>query len=255
MTILDTILNQKRKEISERILVRIENDPGSERPIYSLRKFLLDTEKTGIIAEFKRKSPSKGAINENADVQKVTAAYYANGASGLSILTDENFFGGSMGDLRDALSNPIPVLRKDFIIDESQVTEARHAGADAILLIAACLTVEETRKLASFSKKLGMEVLLELHDEKELGHICDEIEVIGINNRNLRDFSVDIENSLRLGDKIPNDKIRIAESGIDSPGVIMRFKQHGFHGFLIGELFMKEPDPGKAFSDFVKALK
>jgi indole-3-glycerol phosphate synthase len=224
------------------------------RPRLSLKQFLLDESKTGIIAEFKRRSPSKGRINEQADVVEVTTAYAGNGASALSVLTDELFFGGSTNDLLKARVNEIPVLRKDFMIDEYQIEEARAMGADVILLIAACLTPAEVQRLAAYAKELGLEVLLELHAEEELEHICEETEIVGINNRDLKTFKVDIERSLRMAQQIPDDKIKVAESGISSVENIVLFKQNGFKGFLIGENFMKAPNPAIAFAEFVKAL-
>lgn len=158
-----------------------------------------------------------------------------------------------MKEAREAVS--IPILRKDFIIDEYQLIEAKAIGADVILLIAACLSPGEVRRLAAIAKNLGLEILLELHDEKELDHICDETKIIGINNRNLKTFEVDIEKSLKMAEKIPGDKIKIAESGINSAENIRLFKENGFKGFLIGENFMKEANPGKAFEKFVNKLK
>jgi indole-3-glycerol phosphate synthase len=222
--------------------------------VLSLKESLLDKTRTGIIAEFKRRSPSKGVINATADVIRVTTAYTTHRASGLSILTDEHFFGGSDEDLVNARANAIPVLRKEFIIDEYQLVEARSIGADAILLIAACLDPAEVKKLAGAARRLGLEVLLELHDEEEIGHICDDTAIIGINNRNLKTFEVDIERSLRMAEMIPPGKIKIAESGISSAKAIALFREHGFHGFLVGENFMKQPDPGTAFASFVKEL-
>lgn len=221
----------------------------------SLKQFLLDENRTGIIAEFKRRSPSKGSINEQADVVEVTTAYTNNGASALSVLTDEMFFGGSTNDLLKARVNEIPILRKDFMIDEYQIEEARAMGADVILLIAACLTPAEVQRLAAYAKELGLEVLLELHAEEELEHICEETEIVGINNRDLKTFKVDIERSLRMAQQIPDDKIKVAESGISSVENIVLFKQNGFKGFLIGENFMKAPNPAIAFAEFVQQLK
>jgi len=189
------------------------------------------------------------------DVMDVTTTYTEHGASALSILTDENFFGGRNEDLIEARINEIPILRKDFIIDEYQIAEARAIGADTILLIAACLTPEEVKRLAAFAKALNLEVLLELHDERELEHICDEVDLVGINNRDLKTFEVDIERSLKMAEKIPAGQIKVAESGINSVEDILLFRQNGFKGFLIGELFMKEADPGVAFEEFVNALK
>ncbi|MFY7838639.1 MAG: indole-3-glycerol phosphate synthase TrpC [Lacibacter sp.] len=259
MNILDKIIAQKRIEVEERkaktIIAELKQQPLYTRATLSLKQFLLDDTKTGIIAEFKRQSPSKGVINGTADVVEVTSAYKNNGASCLSVLTDEQFFGGSTADLIKARVNNIPILRKDFIVDEYQIEEAKAMGADVILLIAACLTTAEVKRLAAYAKQLGLEVLLELHDEEELQHICDETEIVGINNRNLKTFEVDIERSLRMAKQIPDTKIKVAESGISSVENIQLFKANGFRGFLIGENFMKEENPGKAFAAFVQQLK
>ena len=259
MNILDTIIGCKKSEVrirkSEVSIAELEKRELFSRQVLSLNDFLLDESRTGVIAEFKRKSPSKGIINDKADVVEVTKGYTRNGASCLSVLTDEHFFGGSDEDLIKARINDVPILRKDFIIDEYQLIEAKSIGADVILLIAACLSVAEAKHLASFAKDLGLEVLLELHAEEELGHICDETSIIGINNRNLKTFDVDIERSLRMAEQIPSGKIKIAESGIDSIESILLFREHGFKGFLIGEYFMKQPDPTIAFAEFVKQLK
>ncbi|MEO8403851.1 MAG: indole-3-glycerol phosphate synthase TrpC [Chitinophagaceae bacterium] len=258
MNILDTIIAYKKEEIKKRKLqttvTALEGRPLFARKTLSLKDSLLNKNRTGIIAEFKRKSPSKGDIHAGADVVAITKAYTANGASGLSVLTDEHFFGGSDEDLQKARINDIPLLRKEFIVDEYQLTEAKSIGADAILLIAACLTPTEVKQLAGFANKLGLEVLLELHAEEELEHICDEVQLIGINNRNLKTFEVDIERSLAMAARVPDDKIKIAESGIHSVADIILFKEHGFKGFLIGETFMKAADPGMAFADFVKKI-
>jgi indole-3-glycerol phosphate synthase len=258
MNILDKIIAQKRIEVEERkakmSIAELKQQPLYARATLSLKQFLLDDTKTGIIAEFKRQSPSKGVINGKADVAEVTSAYTNNGASCLSVLTDEQFFGGSTADLIKARVNNIPILRKDFIVDEYQIEEAKAMGADVILLIAACLTTEEVKRLAAYAKQLGLEVLLELHDEEELQHICEETEIVGINNRNLKTFEVDIERSLRMAKQIPYTKIKVAESGISSVENIQLFKANGFRGFLIGENFMKEENPGKAFAAFVQQL-
>jgi indole-3-glycerol phosphate synthase len=258
MDILEQIIQYKRSEVDKRkaavSVKQLEAAPLFKRSTLSLKQSLLDESKTGIIAEFKRRSPSKGNINIAADVVKVTEAYTKNGASGLSVLTDQHFFGGSDEDLQKARINNIPLLRKEFIIDEYQLTEAKSIGADVILLIAACLQPLEVKRLASFAKDLGLEVLLELHGEEEIGHICEEAGLIGINNRNLKTFEVDIDRSLRMAEKIPAGKLKIAESGISSAKNIALFRQHGFQGFLIGETFMKEPDPTIAFAEFVNSL-
>ncbi len=259
MNILDTIIEHKKTEVAlakqqqqEEVLKQM---PGFGRQTFSLKQFLLDEAKTGIIAEFKRQSPSKGIINATAGVVEVTKAYTENGASCLSVLTDEHFFGGTNADLQKARINNIPILRKDFIIDEYQILEARAIGADVILLIAACLSPERVKELAAYAKSLQLEVLLELHNEEELHHICADTEIVGVNNRDLKTFTVDINRSIELSKKIPADKIKIAESGINDVETICTFRKAGFKGFLIGENFMKQPDPTIAFADFVKQLK
>jgi indole-3-glycerol phosphate synthase len=257
MNILDKIIEHKKVEVEQRKkqtpVSELEKQAFFNRPVLSLAQFLLDDTKTGIIAEFKRKSPSKGIINGAADVVEVTSAYARFGASGLSVLTDEQFFGGSTADLIAARVNQVPILRKDFMIDEYQIVEARAMGADVILLIAACLTPAEVKRLAAFAASLQLEVLLELHAELE--HVCDETRLVGINNRNLKTFEVDIDRSLRMAEQIPAGKIKIAESGISSVANIRLFKQHDFRGFLIGENFMKEAQPGEAFHKFIAQLE
>ena len=258
MNILDSIIEHKKIEVASskaRVSdVELMQSDLFKRSTFSLKQFLLDETKTGIIAEFKRQSPSKGVINGTADVVAVTAAYTAHGASCLSVLTDEHFFGGFAQDLRKARVNNIPILRKDFIIDEYQIIEARSMGADVILLIAACLTPKRVKELAVFAKNIQLVVLLEIHSEDELQHICDETEIVGVNNRNLKTFMVDINRSIELSRKIPANKIKIAESGINDVETIRIFRQAGFKGFLIGENFMKQPDPTIAFAIFVQQL-
>ncbi|MBC7902464.1 MAG: indole-3-glycerol phosphate synthase TrpC [Gemmatimonadaceae bacterium] len=255
MDILETIVAYKRKEVEARksatSMSSLEAKPYFNRGTYSLKANLLNADLTGIIAEFKRKSPSKGVIHPNPDIISITEAYTKNGAAGLSILTDEHFFGGHDTDIDAARTNQIPILRKEFIIDEYQIAEARAIGADAILLIAACLSPAEVKSLSRTARDLGLEVLLELHDESELDHISPEIEMIGINNRNLKTFVVDIDRSLKMANLLSKEKIKIAESGISKPETVQLFRNHGFRGFLMGENFMKENDPGKAFADFV----
>jgi indole-3-glycerol phosphate synthase len=257
--ILEKIVSYKKEEIiirkSESPLHVLEKQPAFTRPIFSMKKFLADSEKNGIIAEFKRRSPSKGIINDRADIDEVTAAYTRHGASMISVLTDTPSFGGSAGDLQKARFNQLPILRKDFILDPYQLAESRAMGADAILLIAACLRPIETRSLAAAAHHLGLEVLLEIHEEKELDHLCDDIDVVGINNRDLKTFSVDINRSIRLAEHLPFDKLRIAESGIRDVETLLLLKEAGFHGFLIGEQFMKAPDPAIAFASFIDQLK
>jgi len=259
MNILDKIVAYKKEEVKSQQLKlsihELKNADAFARKTLSLKQFLLDETKTGIIAEFKRKSPSKGIINGNADVVKVTNTYSTFGASGLSVLTDEYFFGGNMEDLKQARINNTPILRKDFMIDEYQLYEAKGYGADVILLIAACLSKQQVNEFASLSKELGLEVLLEIHNEEELDHICDAVDFVGVNNRNLKTFEVDINTSLQLFPLIPKDKLAIAESGISNVDTIVTLRNAGFKGFLIGENFMKEPDPGMAFEIFSTALK
>ena len=233
----------------------LERYPYFERKCNPLAESLREGKKTGIIAEFKRKSPSKGVINAEADPVAVAKAYEAYGASAISVLTDDHFFGGSSEDLmsvREAVA--LPLLRKDFIIDEYQVLEAKAWGADLILLIAACLKPGEVKDLATFARSLGMQVLLELHDEGEIGHVCEETELVGINNRNLRTFEVDVDRSIRMAARLPADRVKVAESGIHSAAQVHGFRDNGFHGFLMGEQFMKSGDPGAAFKSFVYTL-
>ncbi len=258
MNILETIVANKKLEVISRNLEvsisDLETSDLFQRETLSLREFLLDKNRTGIIAEYKRKSPSKGVINNISTVEEVTKAY-AQSASGISVLTDEKFFGGKVDDLLKARSNQVPILRKDFMIDEYQIIEAKSIGADVILLIAACLTVSEVKQFAGLAKRLGLEVLLEIHNDEELGHICADIDFVGVNNRNLKTFEVDINTSLNLINKIPTEKLAITESGISNVDSIVTLKQAGYKGFLIGENFMKEPDPSIAFAHFVQQLK
>ncbi|MGZ8538227.1 MAG: indole-3-glycerol phosphate synthase TrpC [Flavisolibacter sp.] len=259
MNILDKIVAEKRLEVERKksttSLKELENGKYFNRKTLSLKEFLNDNNRTGIIAEFKRKSPSKGIINEKATVEQVTSAYAKYGASAISVLTDGPFFGGSLDDLLIARAQSVPILRKDFMVDEFQLYEAKAYGADVILLIAACLSPQEVKSLAGTSKKLGLEVLLEIHNEEELQHVCDEVDFVGVNNRNLKTFEVDINTSLELIHKIPSSKPAIAESGISDVETIVSLKQSGFKGFLIGENFMKSTDPGIAFAEFVQQLK
>jgi indole-3-glycerol phosphate synthase len=258
MDILSKIIAHKKSEVAQAkaavSIAQLQAQPLYNRSCLSLRASLLDPHKTGIIAEFKRKSPSKGVINGSATVAEVTEAYTKGGASGLSVLTDTEFFGGTAADLLQARANNIPILRKDFMIDRYQITEAKAMGADVVLLIAACLSPAEVAQLATDAKKLGMEVLLEIHNEAELAHICKAVDMVGVNNRDLKTFTVDVNRSIELAKQIPADKLTIAESGIGDVATVQLLKQHGFSGFLIGEQFMKQEDPGKAFDAFVGEL-
>lgn len=259
MNILDTIVAQKKKEVAARkmqtTVAALEKGKFFASETLSLRSFLLNPEKTGIIAEFKRKSPSKGIINDKVTVEEVTSAYAQYGASGISVLTDTDFFGGSLDDLLAATINEVPLLRKDFMIDEYQLVEAKAYGAEVILLIAACLTPQEVKTMAATAKSLGLEVLLEIHNDEELDHICDAVDLVGVNNRNLKTFEVSIDTSLGLINKIPKEKPAVAESGISDVDTIVTLRQAGFKGFLIGENFMKQASPSIAFADFVNQLK
>lgn len=259
MNILDTIIAQKKLEVAARRsqapVATLERMPFFGRKTISLKDRLIRGNTTGIIAEFKRQSPSKGQINTHSSVSAVTAAYAANDAAAISVLTDTGFFGGSLEDLAAARFNEVPLLRKDFMIDEYQLVEAKAYGADLILLIAACLLPEDVKRLGAAAKKLGLEVLLEIHNETELEHICDEVDMVGVNNRNLKNFEVSIDTSLALIGSIPREKPAIAESGISEVDTIVTLRDAGFSGFLIGENFMKQPDPSIAFADFVDQLK
>lgn len=221
----------------------------------SLKQALLQPGASGIIAEFKRKSPSKGWINQGASAASVVPAYVAGGASALSILTDETFFGGSLTDMVPAQHLAIPVLRKDFMVDEYQLIEAKAHGAAVVLLIAACLTPAQVKSFSQTARDLGMESLLEIHTEKELDHWHPGIELVGINNRNLKNFEVDLVHAFRLRESLPQGVVAIAESGIQSPETIAQFRSQDFSGFLMGEKFMREAHPGEALSQFVQTLQ
>lgn len=259
MNLLETIVAHKKREIakhkSEMPISALEKAKYFLHEPLSLKKFLLDPAKTGIIAEFKRKSPSRGIINNRVTVEEVTTAYAKYGASGISVLTDHEFFGGSLNDLSTATINEVPLLRKDFMIDAYQVFEAKAYGAEVILLIAACLTTAEVKLMAALAKSMRMEVLLEIHNREELDHICDEVDFVGVNNRNLKTFEVSIDTSLDLINKISGEKPAIAESGISTVDTIVTLRNAGFRGFLIGENFMKQTSPSIAFADFVNQLK
>lgn len=261
MNILDKIVINKKAEVQsakERIAVsQLEASDFFNRETYSFKEFLLNPERTGIIAEFKRKSPSKGIINDKVAVEDVTKAYAEAGASALSVLTDYDFFMGDKADLIKARkANSIPVLRKDFMIDEYQVIEAKSLGADIILLIAAILTPAEIQNLASLAKSLGLNVLLEVHNLEELERsINPNLDAIGVNNRNLADFTVSVDTSYKLAEHIPAEFLKISESAISNTDTIKGLKKAGFNGFLIGENFMKQQDPGMAMREFVKELE
>ncbi|WP_321331151.1 indole-3-glycerol phosphate synthase TrpC [uncultured Bacteroides sp.] len=221
---------------------------------FSLRQALINSP-SGIITEFKRRSPSKGWIKENASITDIIPAYKDAGAAAISILTDEKFFGGSLKDIKVArpLVN-IPILRKDFIIDEYQLYQAKIVGADAILLIAAALEIEKYHALVEKAHELGLEVLLEIHNTEELSYLRTNIDVVGINNRNLGTFFTDVDNSFRLAEQLPPEAVLVSESGISNYETVIRLRKAGFKGFLIGENFMKTKDPGKSLSIFIEQL-
>jgi indole-3-glycerol phosphate synthase len=268
MNILDKIIARKKEEVADRKAtvdeMRLSETPAFEREPYSLTEALRARHMEGmaaIIAEFKQKSPSKGVIHAEADVQQTTTGYVDAGAAALSVLTDIDFFGGSDEKLKIARrTNRCPILRKDFTIDTYQITEAKALGADAILLIAAVLQPDEVQRLAAYAGALGLEVLLEVHNAEELQRtaldqeIAPYIHVVGVNNRDLRTFDVSIQTSIKLAEQIPPDMVKISESGISDPQSIRTLMDHGYQGFLIGETFMKEADPAAACRAFIRRI-
>lgn len=260
MDILSKIITHKRKEIAQRKALYpielLEKSIYFETPVVSLKKYLARPDKSGIIAEFKRRSPSKGNINPYASVEKVSIGYMQAGASALSVLTDEQFFGGRNEDLTEARKfNFCPILRKDFVVDEYQIIEAKSIGADAILLIAECLDIKDVSQLSKFAKSLGLEVLMEVHSAPQLQKVTENVDIVGVNNRDLTTFKVDIQTSIDLFNSIPDDVVKISESGISDVNAIIKLKQAGFQGFLIGEHFMKTAEPQKACMQFIKDIQ
>lgn len=260
MNILETICENKRKEIArqkEAVPLSYLKDISFEqsRKSNSFKQSLLHSN-TGIIAEFKRRSPSKGWIHPNANIQQIVAGYENAGAAAISCLTDEIFFGGSFSDFSQARSllTKVPLLRKDFMIDEYQIYQAKVMGADVILLIAACLTQEESLCFSKTAHELGMEVLLEIHNEKELAYIQPEIDVVGINNRNLKTFQTDIQHTIELANQIPSEYVKISESGISEAETVIKLREEGFRGFLMGENFMKTENPAEALTKFITEI-
>lgn len=257
--ILQEIVATKRAEIDRRkretdlqALYRQAETPRATR--HSLQEALRSSS-TGIISEFKRRSPSKGWINREADVQSVVRAYQQAGATALSVLTDTPYFGGTDDDLRAARQAcSLPILRKDFTIDEFQLVESRALGADAVLLIAAALTREQCRRFAEIAHQLELEVLLEIHDQSELDYYSEYVDVLGVNNRNLGSFHTDVANSFRLIEQMPQEATPISESGISNPDTVKELRTIGFKGFLIGENFMKTEAPGDSLKSFINAL-
>lgn len=259
MNILDKIITNKKKEIAlhkEQISFDALAKQITDASNASSFKQALENSNTGIIAEFKRRSPSRDWIFKNAKIEDVVPAYSENGAAAISVLTDLDFFGGNITDLENARSlTSIPLLRKDFMVDEYQLYQAKASNANAILLIAAALTVQETKTMASIAKKLGLDVLLEIHNEKELAHINEYVDVVGINNRDLTTFVTSTDVSFRLGKKIPDDFLKISESGISDVQTVKDLRSTGFRGFLMGENFMKTPNPGESLKLFIEQLQ
>jgi indole-3-glycerol phosphate synthase len=260
MNILDKIVKDKHKEVNlKKELIPIKT--YEQLPYFGMKTTSLSKKlrasNTGIIAEFKRKSPSKSVINNNALIEDVAIGYEHAGVCGISILTDEIYFGGTLDDLIVAKENcSLPLLRKEFIIDEYQIIEAKAIGADAILLIASILTRAQIKQFSEFAKSLNLDVLLEVHNEEELHKsIMPSLDILGVNNRNLKTFEVSLEISKQLSELIPNDFVKISESGISSIDAIKELRPFGYQGFLIGENFMKTENPGLSASAFIKQLE
>jgi len=257
MTILEKIKLHKKTAVAKAkqavSLKKLQQSKYYNRKCFSLYEYI--ERGNGVIAEFKRQSPSKGIINDQAKVQDVVLGYKRAGVSAVSVLTDTPFFGGTNQDLivaRESIN--IPILRKDFIISSYQIHEAKAIGADAILLIAAILTQEEIITFTDLAHYLGLEVLFEIYNEQELRLHIPEIRIVGINNRNLNTFEVDFENAIKLSRKLPKNTLKIAESGISDPNNIKMLRSKGFDGFLIGENFMKTTNPVLACHEFIKKI-
>lgn len=260
MNILEKIIAHKKKEVEFRKGLYptklLERSIYFNAPAVSLKKYLQREDKVGIIAEIKRKSPSKGMINKFVDIERTSIGYMQAGASALSVLTDEEFFGGKNTDLITARKfNYCPILRKDFTIDEYQVIEARSIGADAILLLANVLSKEEISRFTQTAHQLGMEVLLELREEEELDNYNHHIDVVGVNNRNLKTMQVSLEQSFRFSELLPAPAVKVSESGIQQANDIIQLKEAGFHGFLMGEFFMKHSRPEEACATLIRKVE
>lgn len=254
----DIIANKKLEVASQKEqlpLSKLEKQlQNREIKSYSLRE-VLENSKSGIIAEFKRKSPSKGWLYEHANVEAITKTYEAAGASAISVLTDEKYFGGTLNDLKKAANKvEIPVMRKEFIIDEYQIFEAKLSGANAILLIAAAITKEESLRFTELANQLQMDVLLELHDESETDYITHLNTIIGINNRNLGSFVTDLQKSFNMTKLLPKDAVWVSESGISDASIVRELRDAGYKGFLIGEHFMKSGNPEDKLREFIQQI-
>lgn len=261
MTILNEIIQYKYKEVAERKRLcpvkQLERRSSFTAPVISMKEYIQRADKSGIITEIKRMSPSKGVINANVSVERIAVGYEAAGASAISVLTDEKFFGGSIDDLLTARqASSCPILRKEFIVDEYQIVEAKSIGADAILLIAAALTSQQINAFTKSAHGLGLEVLLEVHNEDELlANQSASVDMMGVNNRDLKTFTLDVNISRTLSEKIPDTFVRISESGIENPETIIDLKKYGYQGFLMGQNFMQHEHPELACGDFIRELK
>jgi indole-3-glycerol phosphate synthase len=259
MNTLQKIIEHKRIEVKERESLYptklLERSNYFNSVPVSLKKYLLREDKSGIIAEIKKQSPSLGVINKYVDVEKTSIGYMQAGASAISVLTDKTFFGGSSEDLITVRKfNFCPILRKDFTVNEYQIIESKSIGADAILLIAAVLSKQEIIDLTDLTHSLGMEVLLELHGPEELEKVYHKVDVVGINNRDLTTMKIDVNQSIIMSDLLPKEMIKISESGIENIETIIKLKSHGYQGFLIGSNFMKQPQPHLACKEFIRQL-
>ena len=261
--ILSEIIAHKRTEIArqkqamptEELQRLVENALQASSSTPRSMSRALAASRSGIIAEFKRRSPSKGWIHPKADVRSITTAYEQGGATALSILTDETFFGGTWADLRMARSSiGLPILRKDFIIDPYQLWQTRLAGADAVLLIAACLTKDDCRALTDEAHALGLEVLLEIHSNDELSYVTPHVDMVGINNRNLGSFHTDVATSFQLANLLPEGMVKISESGLSDGATFRRLRDAGFRGFLVGESLMRHVEPGDALAALIQEI-
>ncbi|QTN39269.1 indole-3-glycerol phosphate synthase TrpC [Cryomorphaceae bacterium] len=260
MNILDEIIAHKRAEVAESKEIRpvklLEKSIFFETDCVSMKQYITRPDKVGIIAEIKRASPSTGTLHEHVDVEQLSIGYMQAGASALSVLSDSKYFSGSLKDVEVARKfNYCPILRKDFVVSEYQIIEAKSSGADCILLIAAALSPQQSKSLAGFARSLGLEVLLEVHNEIEIqDHLNEHLNLVGVNNRDLKTFSTSIENSIRLSSLIPDHFCRISESGIKSAKEVLTLKEVGFQGFLIGGYFMQHAQPERACARLVKEI-
>ncbi|MGD1848563.1 MAG: indole-3-glycerol phosphate synthase TrpC [Salibacteraceae bacterium] len=260
MNILAEIIAHKRQEVAQNKALKpvklLEQSLFFETTVVSMTTYLKRPDKAGIIAEIKRSSPSTGPFKGPIDVEKLSVGYMQAGATALSVLTDQRYFQGANADLREARKyNYCPILRKDFIVDEYQLVEAKSIGADCVLLIAACLNPERCRELGAFAQSLGLEVLLEIHRREELDHLNPFINLVGVNNRNLENFTTDISQSIELAAHLPEELVRISESGITEAHQVHRLREHGFQGFLIGGHFMKQAHPERACRQLIREIQ